>query len=225
MTRLRPSAAARPVDWSHVLLDVEERAYIAGFPVFAGGATVHAAQAITAPTAHSSVSSARACSWPAAKRRGDAAGHARDRSRVRRRLLPPSPATPGPSAYATTATSSHLLNATGPNGRCGAPAARNTSPGWTPTSRTCTPRSNERSAKRMEHPRSRSALRSARTGLRATATWMPRTASTGRSACRGPTRTRRSRPRAPYDVLELWPLGRENEQDAVNAEAEAVARR
>ena len=155
------------IDWSYDLLDDDERACFARFAVFAGGATVDAAQAITSAelvTLERLVGKSLLVSTAAKRRRRR--GWTCSKPFVR--TLPtasPSPPTPRTSANATTATSSHLLNATAPNGRCGARAATITSPGWTSTSRTCTPRSNGRSAKRIPgHPRSPSATRSAPTG-------------------------------------------------------------
>ena len=102
------------IDWSHDLLSDAEKACFARFAVFAGGATVEAAETITArgPRHARRPGRQEPARAPPARARADAAGDARDDPRLRRRALRGRRRRARPSASATTATSSRWPNAT-----------------------------------------------------------------------------------------------------------------
>ena len=114
------------IDWSHELLSDAEKQCFARFAVFAGGATVEAAETITArrprharrpgrqePARRAASTRTRPPGWGCSRRSAPTPPSAS-----------PPPPTTRPSASATTATTSRSPSATEPNARSGAPARR-----------------------------------------------------------------------------------------------------
>ena len=107
------------IDWSHQLLSDDEKACFARFAVFAGGATIEAAETVTGAdldTLDHLVGQELARAPPAGARAHPAA-HARDDPRLRRRALRGSRRPRMRSASATTAISSRSPSATAPSRR------------------------------------------------------------------------------------------------------------
>ena len=96
------------IDWSHELLSDAEKRCFARFAVFAGGATVEAAETITAgglDTLDGLVTKSLLVATPA-RVRAHPAGDARDDPRLRRASASPPPPTSRPCASTTIATTS-----------------------------------------------------------------------------------------------------------------------
>ena len=138
------------IDWSHELLTGDEQACFASFAVFAGGATVDAAEAVTGARARHPrpVGGQEPARAQQTADRRDAALDARDHPRVRRgalrrerpcRRCPGAPLPPLPRARRAPRQRASAVGLE-PHG-----ALRSR---WTPTSRTCTRRWNGRSALR-----------------------------------------------------------------------------
>ena len=200
------------IDWSHSLLSDDEKACFARFAVFAGGATVQAAETITGagidtldrlvaksllvrrheahgPTRLGMLETVRAY---AAERFAAAADEKRCES-------------------ATTATSLRSPTATEPIRRSSARTATSTSRRSTAKSKTSTLPSNGRSSRTAPIQPSRCARRLAITGCGETDT---RTRSTGSSRRSEQARRRSGGARAHtvHAGWALWPVGREAEQ-------------
>ena len=109
------------IDWSHELLDDDEKACFARFAVFAGGATVEAAEAITGASLDTLDRLVAKSLLVRRRQRGRAhpARDARDGPRLRPRALRGDAGRATRSASATTATSSRWPSATEPIGRSG----------------------------------------------------------------------------------------------------------
>ena len=215
------------IDWSHALLSDAEKQCFARFAVFAGGATVDAAETIT----HAGLDTLDGLAAKSLLVRGQHAhtptrlgmletirAYAGERlaARRRHRRRPRGPLSLLPRASPS---------ATEPIARFGVPTPESTSPGWTPRSTTSMRLSDGRSPGRAPSRRSRCARRSA-------AYWLAceplrRGGGLDRPGPGLPAADRPSRALRPPVVRQghgLWRLGRGAEQPAVLAGAEAIAR-
>ena len=176
------------IDWSHDLLDDDERACFARFAVFSGGATLEAAETVTGVSivtldrlvAKSLLVAAASATgprgWECSKRSGPTPASASRPRLIATRF-----------ASVTSATSCPWRNATGPIRRCSAQAVTSTSPASMARSRTFAPRSNGRRHGMPRRKRSSYPRRSLNTGTTGTGI---RTRSSGSSKrCARPVRS------------------------------------
>ena len=160
------------IDWSHDLLDDDERACFARFAVFAGGATVEAAEAVTAADLDT-LDRLVAKSLLVRQRQPGGAGRLHMLETIRAYATERFAARP--DAHTVRAAPLRVLPRprAPPRERPGAlrpPAAPSTSRGSTPTARTCAPRSTGHSGRTSPVGSWRWPWRSSSTGGTATAT-------------------------------------------------------
>ena len=195
----RPPASRRlqaTLDWSHGLLDDDEQACFARMAVFAGGATVEAAETIAG--ADLDTLDRLVAKSLLVRRRGaaraDAAGDARDRAGVRRRAFR------GPGGLGSGARAplrplpERRSPPRDPIRRSTARTRASTWRAWTTSSRTSVPRCDSRTSATPPSGCSSSPPRSSTTGSGAIAPTRPWTGSSRRCASRPPPPIRRCEP-------------------------------